>query len=127
MWVCPPLELLPKVGSGPSFIAFTPDGKTAYVATFDGVYPISVLTGKVGKPVKTPQFWPDAIAITPNGKTAWVTGDQPHNVLHPPGYVLPISTATNKPGRLLQLGQGDRCLVTTPWRACPVQGPSACD
>jgi DNA-binding beta-propeller fold protein YncE len=112
-------------------MVFTPNGKTGYVlGGLNTVTPVSTVTGKAGKPITVGRAGysaPWAIAITPNGKTAWVTGDQPHNVLHPPGYVLPISTATNKPGRLLQLGQGDRCLVTTPWRAGPVQGPSACD
>jgi YVTN family beta-propeller protein len=118
-----------KVGAYPLFIAITPNGKTAYVAAGVGVYPVNLLTGKAGKPIKTP-FDAFTIVITPDGKTAWVAGDQypagPVNI-NPQGYVMPISTATNTPGRAIKVGRGAGCLVTTPWRSGPAWGPSSCD
>jgi YVTN family beta-propeller protein len=119
-----------KVGAYPLFIAITPNGKTAYVAAGNGVYPIDLRTGRAGKLIKTTPFTAFAITITPDGKTAWVTGDQyPASGINfnPQGYVLPINTATNTPGKAIKVGKGANCLVTTPWRSGPAWGPSSCD
>jgi DNA-binding beta-propeller fold protein YncE len=42
-----------KVGAGATAIAITPDGKTAYVASFDAgtVTPITVATSTPGRPI----------------------------------------------------------------------------
>ena len=55
-----------KVGTGPIAIAFTPDGKTAYVVCLgaDTVIPISTATNTPGTPIKAGKH-PYAIAITP--------------------------------------------------------------
>ena len=118
-----------KVGAYPLFIAITPNGTTAYVSAGNGVYPIDLRTGRAGKLIKTTPFSAFAITITPDGKTAWVTGDQQAGgtTFNPQGYVLPISTATNTPGKVIKVGKGANCLVTTPWRSGPAWGPSSCD
>lgn len=50
---------------------------------------------------------PEAIVMTPNGKTAYVAlfGDD---------EVLPISTATSKPGRAIKVGGGPDAITITP-------------
>jgi hypothetical protein len=72
-----------------------------------------------------------AIVITPDGKTAWVSGDQfPNSGISTDaqGFVLPINTATNTPGRLIMIGKGiANCLVTRPWQSGIAHGPSSCD
>ena len=75
--------------SGPTAIAITPDGKTAYVANLDSgtVTPIRTATNTALPPIKAGRH-PDAIAITPDGKTAYVANDGS-------GTVTPIRTATN--------------------------------
>jgi YVTN family beta-propeller protein len=62
------------VGSGPSSIAITPDGKTAYVVNTDSdtVTPIATLTNMPEAPIRVGSL-PEGIAIAPNGKTAYVT------------------------------------------------------
>jgi YVTN family beta-propeller protein len=54
------------VGAGPTAIAITPDGRTAYVASFNSgtVTPISTATNKAGHAIRTGKT-PVAIAITP--------------------------------------------------------------
>jgi DNA-binding beta-propeller fold protein YncE len=41
-----------KVGAGASVVAFTPDGKTAYVITDNSVVPVNVATGTPGRPIR---------------------------------------------------------------------------
>ncbi len=118
-------------GIGPYALAITPNGKTVYVLNYGGtVVPINTATNKAGKAIKTGKFEPMAIVITPDGKTAWVGGDQfPASGLNnnAQGFVLPINTTTNIPGRLIKVGKLVNCLVTTPWRSGPAQGPASCD
>jgi YVTN family beta-propeller protein len=54
-----------QVGKGPVAIAITPDGKTAYVASYKAstVTPIDVATGRAGTPITVGNS-PLAIAIT---------------------------------------------------------------
>ena len=83
----------PITVKSPTSIAFTPDGKTAYVVnetTVGAVTPISVATGKAGLPIRV-GAWPDGIAISPDGKTAYVTNIDSDSV-------TPISTANNRAG-----------------------------
>lgn len=116
-----------KVGSFPDFITFTPDGKTAFVATAGAVYPIYTATGHVGRLIRT-KFGPSAIVIAFDGATAWVTG---FTLFHPhqrfsTGYLLPISTATDRPGKPIKLGEATRCLIMRPWQRGHAHGPSSC-
>jgi DNA-binding beta-propeller fold protein YncE len=88
-----------KVGSDPSELAITPDGKTVYVVnlpvngTAGTVTPISTATNTPGKAIPV-GAGPAAIVITPNGKTAYV-GNAISNT------VTPISTVTNTAGKAI--------------------------
>src|SRR4029077_19326730 len=83
-----------KVGSRPSGIAITPDGKTAYVV--DGVdhpgwgtvTPITTATNTAGKLIRVGGS-PQTIAMTPDGKTAYVIGGTTTN---------PTTKRTHHPG-----------------------------
>lgn len=106
--------------------AFTPDGQTAFVATESAVYPVFTATGKVGRPIRT-RFSPLAIAIAPDGHTAWVTGFDDHSGKDfGVGYLLPISTATDRPGKPIKLGRATNCLIMRPWQRGRAIGPSSC-
>jgi YVTN family beta-propeller protein len=82
-----------KIAEPPRFIAVTPNGRTAYVASLSSVIPINVANNKPGKEIAAITAF--TIAITPNGKAAYAVGLT--------GLVTPITTATNKPGRTLTL------------------------
>jgi hyaluronoglucosaminidase len=94
-----------RVGSGPDWIAITPNSRTVYVYNdhYGTVTPIRTATNtaakaiRVGGPIKedTP---PPYIAITPNGKTVYVSN----------AYlgVVPIRTATDKVGRTMLMEGG---------------------
>ena len=91
-----------RVGSSPSDIAITPDGKTAYVASGGAgtVTPIATATNTAGKPIRVGEL-PDDIAITPDGKTAYVASGSSAR----PGWVTPIATATNTAGKPIRVGE----------------------
>ena len=76
-------------------MAFTPDGKTAYITCTwtvpSTVTPISTATNTAGKPIHIGTRDLD-IAITPDGKTVYAAGGGVHTI-------TPISTATNTPGK----------------------------
>ncbi len=89
----------------PEFMAITPDGRLAYVATGNKtVVPVRLATGKVLKPIALPGA-PEAMAITPDGATVYVTV---------PGLVVPISTATNAAGQPIRVGNQPNIIVITP-------------
>jgi YVTN family beta-propeller protein len=81
------------VGSGPDYMAITPDGKTLYVAAINSgtVTPIDIATN-TADPFLQVGFDPFDIAITPDSATAYVVrgGNIP--------AVLPIATATDAVG-----------------------------
>jgi YVTN family beta-propeller protein len=97
-------------GGIPDTIAFTPDGKTAYVLTTIGnadsgtVTPIRTATGTALPPIKVGN--PGAMAITPDGKTAYVASD--------PDTVTPIRTATNTALAPIKVGHSPEFIVFTP-------------
>ena len=101
-----------KVGNGPTQIAITPNGKTAYVITSSGVVPINTATNKAGKAIKAGSG-PGAIAITPDGKTAYVASVRSDTV-------TPIRTATNTALKAIRIGKatgsaiGSAYIVITP-------------
>jgi DNA-binding beta-propeller fold protein YncE len=93
----------------PGRIAFTPDGKTAYVANEEGptgrVIPIRTATGTPGKPIRINGFI-TTIAITPDGKALYAAAQN---------MVVPISTATSTPGKPIRLPYGRPVgIMTTP-------------
>ena len=95
------------VGSEPSSVAITPDGKTAYVenAQSHTISPIDIATNTAGSPIAinaTSAFplnsQPGQIVITPDGTTAYVVSNN--------STVVPIATATNTPESPIPAGQG---------------------
>jgi DNA-binding beta-propeller fold protein YncE len=90
-----------QLGRGAQQMVITPDGRTAYVAymnaggTVSTLRAVSLVTGTVGKAIlRAPEAstpWMTAF-MTPDGRTVYVP------YLHQ-GTVMPISTATNTPGR----------------------------
>jgi YVTN family beta-propeller protein len=98
------------VGGIPDAIAFTPDGKTAYVLTTNGnadsgmVTPIRTATNTALPPIKVGN--PGAMAITPDGKTAYVATE--------PDTVTPIRTATNTALAPIKVGHSPEFIVFTP-------------
>ena len=96
------------VGSAPSSVAITPNGKTAYVVngSSDSVTPINTATNAAGAAIAV-GVDPNGIAISPNGKTVYVTDTTSDTV-------TPISTATNKPGAPISVGNGPFGIVITP-------------
>jgi DNA-binding beta-propeller fold protein YncE len=93
--------------------AFTPDGKTAYVEGPTGtVIPISTATNTPGKPIPVPMpgYRPFDITMNPDGKTAYLTFSWSIGSSLS-GSILPISTATDTPGKPIRLASGTRPYV----------------
>jgi YVTN family beta-propeller protein len=101
----PPIE----VGQGPRAIAITADGRTAYVASWQGgtVTPIETATNTAGTPIEVGEG-ARAIVITADGETAYV------GVWGEPGTVVPIATATNTAGTPIEVGDGPYAIAITP-------------
>jgi DNA-binding beta-propeller fold protein YncE len=94
-------------------LAFTPDGKTAYVEGPTGeVIPISTATGTPGAPihVRLPGYRPFIITMDPDGKTAYLMFSWHIGSLLS-GSIVPISTATNTPGKPIRLATGKTSYV----------------
>jgi DNA-binding beta-propeller fold protein YncE len=97
------------VGQDPGQILFTPDGKTAYVlskAQTPALTPIATATNTPGKAINVGAgTGGDSMAITPDGKTVYVISfGEPGKNSSGPAYVIPISTATNTPGKPIRIG-----------------------
>ena len=100
--------------------AITPDGKTAYVvsggAAGTTVIPVSTATNTPGKPIRlgggSVAGDAAAIAITPDGKTAYVARGA--RIAGSFGAVIPVSTATNMPGKPIKIGRMPQGIVITP-------------
>jgi DNA-binding beta-propeller fold protein YncE len=108
-----------QVGADPETIVFTPNGKTAYVADIgdDTVTPFNVATGRPGRPIAIgaklgPLAATAAIALTPNGKTLYVGTNS--FVAGEDDTVTPVSTATNRPGKAIKVGEGVDDIAITP-------------
>jgi YVTN family beta-propeller protein len=85
-----------------------PDGKTAYVVSYDSdtVTPITTATNTAGLPIPV-GLNPTYIAITPDGKTAYVINNTSD-------AVTPIATATNAAGPPIQVGASPSAIAITP-------------
>jgi YVTN family beta-propeller protein len=98
-----------------TWVAITPDGRTAYVTNFGGgtVTPINTATNTAGATIAVGSN-PFGVAITPDGRTAYVTNDLGA------GTVTPINTATKTPGATIPVGSNPFAVAVT-----PDQSPSA--
>jgi YVTN family beta-propeller protein len=97
-----------NVGTGPTAVAITPDGKTAYVTNggSSNVTPINLATNTAGGAINVGSG-PSAVAITPDGKTAYVTNGGSSNV-------TPINLATNTAGTSISVGNDPDGIAITP-------------
>jgi DNA-binding beta-propeller fold protein YncE len=94
-------------------LAFTPDGKTAYVEGHTGaIIPISTATNTPGKPIPVamPGYLPFNITMNPDGKSAYLTFTWSIGSKFS-GSIVPISTATNTPGKPIRVYSGTRPYV----------------
>jgi DNA-binding beta-propeller fold protein YncE len=79
-------------------IAFTPDGKTAYVIDRTvpyGLTPITTATGKAGPQIAVGTD-PQNLVVSPDGATVYVSATVSQEV-------IPVTTRTNKPGKPITL------------------------
>jgi|HubBroStandDraft_1064217.scaffolds.fasta_scaffold14647_3 DNA-binding beta-propeller fold protein YncE len=79
-------------------IAFTPDGKTAYVIDRTvpyGLTPVTTATGKAGPRIAVGDD-PQNLVISPDGGTVYVSSAVSQ-------AVIPVTTRTNKPGKPIAL------------------------
>ena len=93
-----PITVPGGYSNGGTWVAVTPDGKTAYYANSDArtVTPINLATHALGTAITLPtNDYPSSIAISPNGQTVYV------GTLNP--RLIPISTATNQMGTPISL------------------------
>lgn len=77
--------------------AISPDARTAYISGGPSVTPVSLATGKLGKPIKIPGLGGSAIAITRDGHTAYVGNVKPETPSS--GIVIPVNLAAGTAGR----------------------------
>ena len=93
---------------GPSGIAITPNGQTAYVVNNDDdtVTPITLATDTPGTPIAVGDA-PVGIAITPDGTKAYVTNQAADTV-------TPITLATSTPGSTIHVGDSPMGIAITP-------------
>jgi len=92
------------VGKDPAGVAITPDGHTAYVASYfgDAVTPVDTLSNAAGNPIP---FATEKIAITPNGSSAFAVGTE---------SVVPISIPSGLVGTPISAGEETRDVVISP-------------
>jgi hypothetical protein len=88
-------KFLPVPGLDAAAVA--PGGRMAYVTGGASVFPISLVTGKVGKSIKTPGPGDGSIAITSDGRTAYVGNLKPE--AQDAGIVVPIDLAAGTVGK----------------------------
>jgi len=101
-----------NVPSEALLIAITPDGRTAYVCV--GTEPSTLVPiNTAGKAINAGPPW--GVAITPDGRTVYApTGSD---------TVVPVSTATNVPGKAIKVGNGPG-LSRSPRTAGPPTSPT---
>jgi DNA-binding beta-propeller fold protein YncE len=101
---------LPANAGNAYSIALAPNGKMMYALSPRGVVPIRTASRTVLPMIKVPQIEPiTELAIAPNGKTIYVgtstrRSRQGGLTLDSGGGVVPISTATNTAGPVINLG-----------------------
>src|SRR5262249_10135490 len=109
-------------GAQPFDIAFTPDGKTAWVAnsSTNTVQPIDVLTQTLGTPIPViAGSRPSGLAITPDGRTMYIAENRNPATVQlldlATRTILPtqISTGGNMAAKVVIVGQGTADLTVS--------------
>jgi DNA-binding beta-propeller fold protein YncE len=90
-------------------------GSTIYVANLAShdITPIDASTGIAAHPIGLGALSPVALAVAPGAKTLYVVavgGDEDGS----PGSVVPIATATDRPGRPIAVGTAPQAIAITP-------------
>ncbi len=99
-----------SVGAAQQGIAITPDGTKAYVALFSSPNNIAVINIANNIATTVSGFnQPVAVAITPDGKTAYIA-----NQGTSPGFVTPVTIATNALGAPITVGVDPLVIAITP-------------
>jgi DNA-binding beta-propeller fold protein YncE len=78
-----------RIGTSPSDLAITPNGRTVYVSIALGVLPVSTSSNTAGRLIRIANY-PGDLVITPNGRTVYVAAA---------GQLTPVSTRDNAAGR----------------------------
>jgi DNA-binding beta-propeller fold protein YncE len=78
-----------RIGTSPSDLAITPNGRTVYVSLARGVLPVSTSSNTAGRLIRIADY-PGDLVITPNGRTLYVAAD---------GELTPVSTRDSAAGR----------------------------
>lgn len=86
-----------------------PDGKTAYIAGGDGLFPMNLATGAIGKMIQAPVQFQQHMAIAPDGKTVYLLEGNVRT-----GSLLPVNLTTGIAGRNIPLGAGPADLALSP-------------
>jgi len=90
-------------------------GSTIYVANLAShdITPIDASTGIDAHPIGLGALSPVALAVAPGAKTLYVVavGGDEHGS---PGSVVPIATATHRPGRPIAVGTSPQAIAITP-------------
>ena len=88
-------------------VAITPDGRTAYVADYNGgeVTVIDTATNQLGTPIPFKKNRPLKIAFTPDGTSAYVSVSEP-------GAVFPVATASKAVGSPISVGEPAGIAIT---------------
>jgi YVTN family beta-propeller protein len=98
-----------KVGTNPGEMAISPNGRIAYVADSNALTGTPTVVTPVNLSTNTPEtaihVAARAIAVTLNGQTALALTSN---------GVVPIATATNRPGRAIGLGGLPQAIVLAP-------------
>lgn len=130
-----------KVGLSPARIAFTPDGKMAYVANYasQSVTPIRLADGRAGPAIAAGKI-PTRLAVSPDNTTVYVLDSNIFGEMGPEmpfraqvtilsrmlfsapvkrtpfglGQVIPIRVATNSAGRPIKVGRLPMAIAIAP-------------
>jgi DNA-binding beta-propeller fold protein YncE len=98
-----------KVGTNPGEMAISPNGRIAYVADSNALTGTPTVTTPVNLSTNTPEtpihVAARAIAVTSNSQTALALTSS---------GVVPVATATNRPGRAIRLGGLPQAIVLAP-------------
>jgi len=104
-----------SVTSGPSTSRSVTFDSTIYVANLAShdVTPINAATGVAERPIKLGALSPVALAVAPGSKTLYVVAVGSDEV-GSPGSVIPIATATDRPGKPIAVGASPQAIAITP-------------